>query len=208
MFNLFTGLIGLILNIIGLIYFFFIISDTKKDLIQKPFEVGEKDSFFKSDLNDKIIDRKCELTQYLINNPKVEKLGDAFDLNMKSIHSTIVIIAIINASLIVIYIVSNILIIYSEKEKALALFFIVGFLALALSICHLIFSIRLILSFYTGDTHRFIKFLSCENVNKDSFNKYLYVEKFEKDFKFFIIINIITQFIDNIKKAMEKEGNE
>ena len=202
--------VGLVLYIIELIYYFFLLSETKKDTLQQPFEIGEKDNFFYSDLNDIKIEKKCEPNQHTTMNPDVEQLSDVFDLNIKSIHKTIIILAILVIVLIVLIIISSIIVyIGIKKENTFLLFFsfILLFGMAAITITHFIFFIRLILSYYRGDTYRFVKFLSCKNVNKDAFRKYLFVETFQKDFNFFIIINIIQYFVNAFTKSENKEEN-
>ena len=75
-----------------------------------------------------------------------------------------------------------------------------------LYIANIVIFIFLLLAFYNGDTHRFNEFLSCRNVNKNEFNDYLYAEKLNKDFNIFVILNIISLFI-NYQKAKSTQSN-
>ena len=201
---------SLTMDILIFIYFIYLYKDTKKDIFQKPFEEGEKEELFILDLNTTIIDRKCELNEYVIMNPSAEKLGDVFDLNINSIHKDIIILLIINIIIFITTILFLILFyICRNKEKTIIfLTFFYAILIFALSICHIVFIIRAIFSFYTGDTYRFVKFLSCPNANKEGFNKYLYAEKLYKDFKFFIIINIVSFFLRQFNTNGENDEKD
>ena len=66
----------------------------------------------------------------------------------------------------------------------------------ALYIANFIITVLLVLSFYKGDTYRFLDFLSCKNVNKDEFGDYLYARKIKNDFIIFIILDIISSLIN------------
>ena len=75
-------------------------------------------------------------------NPDIEKLSDVFDLNIKSIHTTIIILAILFIVLIVlIFIFSILAYIILKKENTFLVFFdvILIFIMAAITITHFIF---------------------------------------------------------------------
>ena len=67
----------------------------------------------------------------------------------------------------------------------------------AIIICNLVTTILFFLSYYNGDTYRFVEFLSCKNVNKNEFGNYLFAEKLKKHFTVFVVLNIINLFINS-----------
>ena len=201
---------SLTMDIIIFIYFIYLYKNTKKDIFQEPFEEGEKDQLFFLDLNTTINELKCELNEYVIMNPSVEKLGDVFDLNIKSIHKDLIILFAINIILFTMSILYLTFFYFCQNKENTIFFVSLFFLILitTLSICQIIFIIRAIFSFFTGDTYRFVKFLSCPNVNKEGFTKYLFAEKLYKDFKFFIIVNIINSFLSKFNTNGNVGGKE
>ena len=46
--------------------------------------------------------------------------------------------------------------------------------------------------FYSGDINTYCDFLSCENINREGFFRYVFVEKIKSEFIYFLIPNIIT----------------
>ena len=77
----------------------------------------------------------------------------------------------------------------------------------ALLILNFVLSVLMVLSFYKGDTQRFVDYLSCANVNREEFGNYLFAEKLNKDVKIFIILNLISLFL-NYNSNRDKKINE
>ena len=97
----------------------------------------------------------------------------------------------------------------TESFGALCFAFLMIFGNFALLILNFVLSVLMILSFYKGDTHKFTEFLSCANVNREEFGNYLFAEKLNKDFKIFIILNLICLFMAyNSNKNKNKKKNE
>ena len=65
------------------------------------------------------------------------------------------------------------------------------------------------MDFYKGDTHNFIEYLNCANVNREEFSSYLFAEKLYKDFKVFIVLNVISLFINyNVNQKRKQSEQE
>ena len=216
--NKFLSVLGLALSIASLVYLFNIRADTQVDTFQQPFQPGQKDKLFTffSNITSADIGIKCELYEEAILNPKVNKLGDVFYLNIESIHtkSTYLLILFI---VVIIVLFLSILSIYclevTESFGALCFTCLIILVNFGILILNFVLSALMILSFYQGDTHRFIEYLSCANVNREEFGNYLFVEKLNKDFKIFTILNLISLFLNynsnRDKKITEnKEKNE
>ena len=210
--NKFLSVIGLALSIASLIYLFNIRADTQVDTFQQPFQPGQKDKLFTffSNITSADIGIKCELYEEAILNPKVNKLGDVFYLNIESIHtkSTYLLILFI---VVIIVLFLSILSIYclevTESFGALCFTCLIILVNFGILILNFVLSALMILSFYQGDTHRFIEYLSCANVNREEFGNYLFVEKLNKDFKIFIILNLISLFM-NYHSNRDNKTNE
>ena len=210
-------LCGLFISIGALVYLIKIRSDTKVDTFQQPFQPGQKDKLFTfySNITSANIGIKCELYERAILNPKVKKLGDVFYLNIESIHTRSTQLLILYVVLIVYSFLTILSSIYCleviQSFGALCfacLIFLGNFSLLILSI---VLYILMILSFYKGDTQRFIEYLSCANVNREEFGNYLFAEKLNRDFKIFIILHLISLFLSynsNRNKNKNKKINE
>ena len=216
--NKFLSVFGLGLSIATLVYLFNIRSDTQIDTFQQPFQPGQKDKLFTffSNITSADIGIKCELYEEAILSPKVKKLGDVFYLNIESIHTK-------STQLLILYIVVivalflTILSMYcleaTQSFGALCFACLIILGNFALLILNFVLSVLMVLSFYKGDTQRFVDYLSCANVNREEFGNYLFAEKLNKDFKIFIILNLISLFLNynsnRDKKITEnKEKNE
>ena len=210
--NKFLSVLGLGLSIATLVYLFNIRADTQVDTFQQPFQPGQKDKLytFFSNITSADIGIKCELYEEAILSPKVKKLGDVFYLNIESIHTK-------STQLLILYIVViialflTILSMYcleatqSFGSLCFACLIILG--NFALLILNFVLSVLMVLSFYKGDTQRFVDYLSCANVNRDEFGNYLFAEKLNKDFKIFIILNLISLFL-NYNSSRDQKINE
>ena len=216
--NKFLSVFGLGLSIATLVYLFNIRSDTQIDTFQQSFQPGQKDKLFTffSNITSADIGIKCELYEEAILSPKVKKLGDVFYLNIESIHTK-------STQLLILYIVVivalflTILSMYcleaTQSFGALCFACLIILGNFALLILNFVLSVLMVLSFYKGDTQRFVDYLSCANVNREEFRNYLFAEKLNKDFKIFIILNLISSFLNynsnRDKKITEnKEKNE
>ncbi len=210
--NKFLSVFGLGLSIATLVYLFNIRSDTQIDTFQQPFQPGQKDKLFTffSNITSADIGIKCELYEEAILSPKVKKLGDVFYLNIESIHTK-------STQLLILYIVViialflTILSMYcleaTQSFGALCFACLIILGNFALLILNFVLSVLMVLSFYKGDTQRFVDYLSCANVNREEFGNYLFAEKLNKDFKIFIILNLISSFL-NYNSNRDKKINE
>ena len=211
-------LCGLFISIGALVYLIKIRSDTKVDTFQQPFQPGQKDKLFTfySNITSANIGIKCELYEEAILNPKVNKLGDVFYLNIESIHTKstqLLILYIVVIVVLFLTILSMYCLEATQSVGALCFACLIILGNFALLILNFVLSVLMVLSFYKGDTHRFIEYLSCANVNREEFGNYLFAEKLNKDFKIFIILNLISLFLNynsnRDKKITEnKEKNE
>ena len=210
--NKFLSVLGLGLSIATLVYLFNIRADTQVDTFQQPFQLGQKDKLytFFSNITSADIGIKCELYEEAILSPKVKKLGDVFYLNIESIHTK-------STQLLILYIVVivalflTILSMYcleaTQSFGALCFACLIILGNFALLILNFVLSVLMVLSFYKGDTQRFVDYLSCANVNRDEFGNYLFAEKLNKDFKIFIILNLISLFL-NYNSSRDQKINE
>ena len=210
--NKFLSLLGLGLSIATLVYLFNIRADTQVDTFQQPFQPGQKDKLytFFSNITSADIGIKCELYEEAILSPKVKKLGDVFYLNIESIHTK-------STQLLILYIVVivalflTILSMYcleaTQSFSALCFACLIILGNFALLILNFVLSVLMVLSFYEGDTQRFVDYLSCANVNREEFRNYLFAEKLNKDFKIFIILNLISLFL-NYNSSRDQKINE
>ena len=210
--NKFLSVLGLGLSIATLVYLFNIRADTQVDTFQQPFQPGQKDKLytFFSNITSADIGIKCELYEEAILSPKVKKLGDVFYLNIESIHTK-------STQLLILYIVVivalflTILSMYcleaTQSFGALCFACLIILGNFAILILNFVLSVLMVLSFYKGDTQRFVDYLSCANVNRDEFGNYLFAEKLNKDFKIFIILNLISLFL-NYNSSRDQKINE
>ena len=210
---MFLSFVGLVISISALVYLCKIRSDTFVDSFQQPFEDGKKEKLFYS--NDSLINSvvclKCELYQNTIMNPKVTKLGDFFELNIEKIHSRANILLLLFILMIVfLFLAFFSLFLYSKTRSLwfICLSCLVTLGNLFLMVCNFIFSILLLLAYYNGDTHRFVEFLSCKNVNREEFSNYLFAEKLKKDFTIFVILNIINLTMNSRMNTPSKTNNQ
>ena len=214
MLNKILSLFGLFISISAFVYLFNIRNDTKIDIFQKPFEPGKKDKFFLffSNITSAGMPIKCELYENSILYSEVNKLGDVFNLNIEGIHTKstqLLIIFVLTIIFLVITILSIYFVSFTKYLFAVFFNFFLVLINLALSICNFIITILLILDFYKGDTHNFIEYLNCANVNREEFSSYLFAEKLYKDFKVFIVLNVISLFINyNVNQKRKQSEQE
>ena len=214
--NSFCSFIGLIISIIALVYLFKIRSDTKEDIFQQPIDPALKGKFFYSTnttpaINPAEVGIKCELYQEAIMNPKVTKLGDFFNLNIESIHSKANMLLLIGILAIIMLLLTIVALFFLEQTKSLLFIFLTCILSLgnvALIICNLVVSILFFLSYYNGDTYRFVEFLSCKNVNKSEFGNYLFAEKLKTHFTVFVVLNIINLYMNSKVNTTANSNNQ
>ena len=205
-------LCGLFISIGAFVYLIKIRSDTKVDAFQQPFQPGQKDKLFTfySNITSANIGIKCELYEEAILNPKVNKLGDVFYLNIESIHTKstqLLILYIVVIVVLFLTILSMYCLEATQSFGALCFACLIILGNFALLILNFVLSVLMVLSFYKGDTHRFIEYLSCANVNREEFGNYLFAEKLNKDFKIFIILNLISLFL-NYNSSRDQKINE
>ena len=196
-------LFGFIISICSIIYLFKLRSDTKEDLFQQQIEIGKKEKLFYQmnfssiALTDKLI--KCELYQEAIMNPKVNKLGVIFNLNIENIHKRATQLIIIFI-LVIVFLFLPLLMLYLYAKTKSAVIFVLAYIILlanfVLYFVNFIITIFLVVDFYKGDTYRFLDFLECKNVNKDELNNYLFAKKLKNDFIIFIILNIVSSMMN------------
>ena len=196
-------LFGFIISICSIIYLFKLRSDTKEDLFQQQIEIGKNEKFFYQmnlssiALTDKLI--KCELYQEAIMNPKVNKLGVIFNLNIENIHKRATQLIIIFI-LVIVFLFLPLLMLYLYAKTKSAVIFVLAYIILlanfVLYFVNFIITIFLVVDFYKGDTYRFLDFLECKNVNKDELNNYLFAKKLKNDFIIFIILNIVSSMMN------------
>ena len=214
--NTFVSFIGLVISICVLVYLFKIRSDTKEDLFQQPIDPALKGKFFYSTnttpaINPAEVGIKCELYQEVIMNPKVTKLGDFFNLNIESIHSKANMLLLIGILAIIMLLLTIVALFFLEQTKSLLFIFLTCILSLgnvALIICNLVVSILFFLSYYNGDTYRFVEFLSCKNVNKSEFGNYLFAEKLKTHFTVFVVLNIINLYMNSKVNTTANSNNQ
>ena len=148
-------------------------------------------------LTDKLI--KCELYQEAIMNPKVNKLGVIFNLNIENIHKRATQLIIIFI-LVIVFLFLPLLMLYLYAKTKSAVIFVLAYIILlanfVLYFVNFIITIFLVVDFYKGDTYRFLDFLECKNVNKDELNNYLFAKKLKNDFIIFIILNIVSSMMN------------
>ena len=196
-------LFGFIISICSIVYLFKLRSDTKEDLFQQQIEIGKKEKLFYQmnlssiALTDKLI--KCELYQKAIMNPKVNKLGVIFNLNIENIHKRATQLIIIFI-LVIVFLFLPLLMLYLYAKTKSAVIFVLAYIILlanfVLYFVNFIITIFLVVDFYKGDTYRFLDFLECKNVNKDELNNYLFAKKLKNDFIMFIILNIVSSMMN------------
>ena len=206
--------ISFITSVLSLIYLFIIYNETKIDVFQQPFYPGEKQGYFKENVNMNPrfgYDQQCMKYQEVIMNPSTNKLGDVFNLNFESIHNKSFYIIIINLFIISFYIflIIAFIIISCSPICAKLLSCIILFLSLAilfLMILVTILFVILLFSYYNGDTYSYYSFLKCKNVNYGGFSRYRVVEAFKSDFKLFMIFTIISLLASYLSDDLK--GNE
>jgi len=197
------AILGFILSICSIVFLFKLRADTKLDTFKQPFETGLKEKFFiAQNISSNITSEfgiKCELYEQAIMNSKVDKLGLIFNLNVEPIHTrTTQLIIIFFLQIAFIFLPIIMLYYFSKKRHFLAVFLIVITLALnyALYIANFVITVLLVLSFFKGDTNKYIDFLTCKNVNKEEFGNYSFAKKLQRDFVIFIILNIVCSFLN------------
>ena len=214
--GLFSSFIGLVISISVLVYLFKIRSDTNENLFKQPIEPSLKEKFFYSTnatpaVNPADVSIKCELYQEAIMNPKVTKLEDFFYLNIENIHSKaniLLLIALLTVIMLVLAFLGIFLFVMTNSVFFICLTCIIAFGNIALSISNLVLTILFLLSYYNGDTNRFVEFLSCKNVNKNEFSNYLFAEKLKKDFTIFVVLNIINLFMNSKTNTKNDSNNQ
>ena len=209
------SILGFILSICSIVFLFKLRADTKLDTFKQPFEIGLKEKLFNSQNISSITSSefgiKCELYQQAIMNSKVDKLGIIFNLNVQSIHSrTTQLIIIFFLEIAFIFLPIIMLYYFSKKRHFFAVFLIFLKLLLnyALYITNFVLTILLVLSFFKGDTNKFIDFLSCKNVNKEELDNYLFAKKLQRDFIIFIILNIVSSFLNYTSSRSVQDSNQ
>ena len=208
------SIIGLSITILLFISIFHILSYTKADLSQERFSKGEKDNFFYTKDSNPLINFydigfKCEMYQNAIMNPKTEKLGDIFKLNIKLINekiNSLLIVVILSFVFLVFYLVCLAISISKKSLSFVCLSCIMIIVSVGFSVANFILLYKVIMDFYNSDMNQFMEFLKCKNVNREGFIKYLYVEDLHKNIATFIIYSII-QIIWNLGSNQNTNNN-
>ena len=205
-------LFSFIISISALVYLLKIRADTKVDTFQQPFQPGEKEKLFTffTNITSADIGMNCELNAEAIMNSKVKKLGDVFNLNIKTIHSKSNQLLFLFV-LVLVFLVLFVLSVYSlsKNDSIFSLCFACLILIgnFAILILNFLIFVLMVISFYKGDTHKFLDFVECVNVNKAEFGKYMFAEKLNKDFKVFFVIYLISLIL-NYNTGSKSRENE
>ena len=191
---------------------FRILSDTRYDAFQQPFASGEKEILFNNKVTNPLVSSpevniKCEMYQNIIMNPKVSKLGDIFNLNIKLIHDNIESLLIVTLCEVLL-LFSSICIIILSRNNFNSLSCIITLMKLSLGIANLVLLNKVFFIFYKSNINQFMEFLQCKNINRPGFGNYLYAEDLYEHFASFVIANIIDIYLkiifsENNKKTAE-----
>ena len=213
--NYIKSIISIALTILVFISIFQILSDTKNDLFQQPFSPGEKDIMFYTPKTNPLINYfdisiKCEMYQNTTMNPKVIRMGDVFNLNIKLIHdkmTSLLIVVILSFVFLVFYFICMIISVKSQSLSLVCLSCIMIIASVCFSIANFVLLYRVIMVFYKSDMNQFMEFLKCKNVNRDAFSKYLYAENLYNHFTKFVIVSII-HILWNLSSNQPEKKNE
>ena len=183
----------------SIVLIFLIRSETSKNYFNEQLTQEEKNKFFYNPGTNPLIQPseigiKCQMLQNTIMDEKVTKLGDVFELNIEIIHEkTGALIGIWFTSIISIIFFNNSLYraLRSQSVYFICLSFCFIIIDFILPILNYYFLYKLILAFNYNDMNQFIQFLKCENVVREGFSKYLYVEKLHYYIAFFIICSMV-----------------
>ena len=210
--------IKFIVSIILLVYIIqsitHILRDTEVDILKQNLTIEEKNNFFyKPGLNPQInseISIKCEMYQNTIMNPKVTKIEDVFNLNVKLIHDTtrwllIAFILSFVSLFILFFLVILINLINALFSACISLIALLAFIIINIAVFVLLFQV--IVLFYYSDLYQMISFLKCENVNRAGFNKYLLVEDLFYNFKKLVIMFIIYFIWSGLANGNNKDND-
>ena len=210
------SIIGLSITILLFISIFHILSYTKADLSQERFSKGEKDNFFYTKDSNPLINFydigfKCEMYQNAIMNPKTEKLGDIFKLNIKLINekiNSLLIVVILSFVFLVFYLVCLAISISKKSLSFVCLSCIMIIVSVGFSVANFILLYKVIMDFYNSDMNQFMEFLKCKNVNREGFIKYLYVEDLYYHFKRFVFLSVIHILWNLSSNKIEKKEEQ
>ena len=211
-------LISTLLLITTVIFLFKVYKDTEKDPFQKYFSFEEKKIFFRHVISfqNPLIKNKnyCKKYQDLIMDPKTQKLGDVFELNISSINTCSFYMIIFLVYLI--FYLSFLFLTYFIGKLFPNSIIVVPFgLLFGLFSClfslffitNIILFIVSIYKFYTSEINTFYEFLMCNNVNLEAFNKYRSIDNLRSDFKHFIFANMMQSIISFSISRTSSENN-
>ena len=209
------SIISIGFSILIFVSIFQILSDTKNDAFEQQISLGEKEKMFYGTNTNPLIDFsiigiKCEMYQNIIMDPKISKMGEVFNLNIKLIHDKIYSILIVEVLAFVFLVFYFICMIISVKNKSLSLACLSCIMIIAsigFSVANFIYLYKVIMIFYHSDMNQFMEFLKCKNINRDGFEKYLYAEELNNHFTRFVILSVI-HILWNLSSSQPNKKNE
>ena len=199
---------GLFICLFAAFLFLYIIYiDTKIDPFQQQLGFQEKKNFFLllPHESKKILkDNQCDKLVRLIVDPKTKKLGDVFESNIDSIHICAYIMILVFYYIFIVLFLFYLFYFFRSFNLLnnpfvatlyITLSKIYKCIGIQISVFYIIILIYMIYLFYSGDINTYCDFLSCENINREGFFRYVFVEKIKSEFIYFLIPNIITSML-------------
>ena len=197
-------IIRLLISIASFHFLHEIYINTVIDPFHYSFGYEEKKKLFKGkDTNQLNVNSRCKAYEESIMNTRTEKLGDIFELKYGQLFScsyfliaflmydifrlslgiiSIILFNIYNRFHICIFLLSIIIKIQKDVLRILDFVYFIN----------IFFFIYAIYSFYSGDTNDYYNFLFCKNINYDEFDKYSVVVDVKFDFRYYMILQIIS----------------
>ena len=210
--------LGFFASILSFYFLLRIYSDTRVDILQQPISPQDKQMFFIDPAlnSDKRLrdDLQCQTYQNLIMEPKTQKLGDVFNLNVVPIHNRAFEILILIGVILLIYValILGALIIVCVPSSELIVNYIMYIAGIVMIISSTLMTLGLILLlyfFFSSDSGEYSRFLECRNVNYLGFAKFRDAETLRSDFYLYLICNIINMIINySINKNKKKDENK
>ena len=205
-------------TIVAFYFLYQVFLDTRVDVLQKPFLPTEKQLFFTDPaLNPTKGFRdgpECQTYQNIIMDPKTQKLGEVFNLNVVPIHNRAFEIMILTLIILLAYAVIIIGALIIEYVPSLKLIMSIVLYAsrIVLIIASLLMNLGFILIlyfFFSSDNGVYSRFLECRNVDYSGFARFRDAESLRSDFYFYLVCNIICSICNYmVDKPKENDENE
>ena len=182
-------------------------SCTEKQILSGCINITPNKNIEKKSLQYLMVQNECYMIQYEIMKEN-KKLEQIFILKTEKIHdyalSLLIVIFIDFILTIILMIICTYFPFLLRIQNMIYILCTLGGIFYGLNFLNLYLFFLFCVTYFNDDTKDYLDFLKCNNVNKNGFRKYSFIENLKFHFNIFMVINILYLIIWIYKRSRNK----